>query len=157
MVRDNNWDVGVEMEERKSVPVAIKVKTEVFQEQELKEYFLEEEGQVVRIGEVLYIRYNEVMEGIEEKVPVTMKILPDGSVQLIRAGDVRMRLKFEYQKALETNYQTPFGVMWIKTFTNNIRVSLKDRPFSGNVVIDYDLYGGEEKIGVYHLELSFTA
>lgn len=145
------------MEERKSIPVAIKVKTEVFQHNELKEYFLEEEGQVVRIGEALYIRYEEVMEGIEKPVPVTMKILPDGSVQLIRAGEVRMRLKFDYQKEIETNYQTPYGTMGIKTFTNNIRVSLKDRPFSGNVLIDYDLFGGNEKLGVYHLELSFTA
>lgn len=145
------------MEERKSIPVAIKVKTEVFQHNELKEYFLEEEGQVVRIGEALYIRYEEVMEGIEKPVPVTMKILPDGSVQLIRAGEVRMRLKFDYQKKIETNYQTPYGTMGIKTFTNNIRVSLKDRPFSGNVLIDYDLFGGNEKLGVYHLELSFTA
>ncbi|MGX7024708.1 DUF1934 domain-containing protein [Vagococcus hydrophili] len=145
------------MEERKSVPVMIQVKTEVFQENETREFFLEEEGQVVRVGESLYIRYNEVMEGVESPVPVTMKIMPDGSVQLIRAGEVRMKLKFDYQKSNETNYQTPFGVMWIKTFTNNLRVSLKDQPFSGSVQIDYDLFGGDEKIGVYHLELNFTA
>lgn len=74
------------MEERKSIPVIIKVKTEVFQENELKEFFMEEEGQIVRIGEVLYIRYNEQLEGVDNKVSVTMKILADGSVQLIRAG-----------------------------------------------------------------------
>lgn len=145
------------MEERKSVPVMIQVKTEVFQENETREFFIEEKGQVVRIGEVLYIRYNEVMEGVDSPVPVTMKIMPDCSVQLIRAGEVRMKLKFDYQKPNETHYQTPFGVMWIKTFTTNLRVSLKDQPFSGSVQIDYDLFGGEEKIGVYHLELNFTA
>lgn len=145
------------MEERKSIPVMIKVKTEVFQENELREFFLEEEGQIVRIGEVLYIRYNERLEGIEDKVSVTMKILADGSVQLIRSGEIRMKLKFDYQKYNETNYQTPFGTMIINTFTNNLRVSLKDQPDSGQVVIDYDLFGGDEKIGVYHLELNFTA
>ncbi|MBO0476385.1 DUF1934 domain-containing protein [Vagococcus sp. DIV0080] len=145
------------MEERKSIPVMIKLKTEVFQENEFKEFFLEEEGQIVRIGEVLYIRYKELLDGVDNKVSVTMKILADGSVQLIRAGEVRMKLKFDYQKYNETNYQTPFGNMIIRTFTNNIRVSLKDRPYSGQVTIDYDLYGGEEKIGVYHLELNFTA
>ncbi len=145
------------MEERKSIPVMIKLKTEVFQENEFKEFFLEEEGQIVRIGEVLYIRYNELLDGVDNKVSVTMKILADGSVQLIRAGEVRMKLKFDYQKYNETNYQTPFGNMIIRTFTNNIRVSLKDRPYSGQVTIDYDLYGGEETIGVYHLELNFTA
>ena len=145
------------MEERKSIPVMIKVKTEVFQENELREFFMEEEGQIVRIGEVLYIRYNEQLDGVDEKVSVTMKILADGSVQLIRAGDVRMKLKFDYQKRNETHYQTPFGTMWIHKFTNNIRVSFKERPYSGQVVIDYDLFGGDEKIGVYHLELDFTA
>ncbi|UDM79243.1 DUF1934 domain-containing protein [Vagococcus fluvialis] len=145
------------MEERKSIPVIIKVKTEVFQENELKEFFMEEEGQIVRIGEVLYIRYNEQLEGVDNKVSVTMKILADGSVQLIRAGDVRMKLKFDYQKHNETHYQTSFGTMWITTFTNNMRVSLKDRPYSGQVTIDYDLFGGDEKMGVYHLELNFTA
>lgn len=145
------------MEERKSVPVIIKVKTEVYQEGDFREFMIEEEGQIVRIGDVLYIRYNEFLEGVETKIPVTMKILADGSVQLIRAGEVRMKLKFDYQQFNETNYNTPFGMMWIKTFTNNIRVSLKDRPYSGQVTIDYDLYGGEEKIGVYHVELSFTA
>ena len=145
------------MEERKSIPVMIKVKTEVFQENELREFFMEEEGQIVRIGEVLYIRYNEQLEGVDEKVSVTMKILADGSVQLIRAGEVRMKLKFDYQKYNETNYETPFGTMWIKTFTNNIRVSLKDRPYSSQVIIDYDLFGGDEKIGVYHLDINFTA
>ena len=145
------------MEERKSVPVIIKVKTEVYQEGDFREFMIEEEGQIVRIGDVLYIRYNEFLEGVETKIPVTMKILADGSVQLIRAGEVRMKLKFDYQQFNETNYNTPFGMMWIKTFTNNIRVSLKDRPYSGQVAIDYDLYGGEEKIGVYHVELSFTA
>lgn len=134
----------------------IQVKTEVFQENELKEYYFEEKGQVIRIGDALYVRYEEIMEGVDTPVPVTLKINPDGSVQLIRAGDVRMRLTFAYQEERETAYHTPYGAMQIRTFTNKMRVSLKDLPFSGEVTVDYDLFGGSEKIGVYHLSLKFT-
>lgn len=145
------------MEERKSVAVAIKVKTEVYQQEEFKEYFFEVEGQMVRIGEVLYLRYEEIMEGIDTPIPVTLKILPDGEVTLIRAGEVRMKLQFAYQERKETQYSTPFGMMSIMTETNKIRVSLKDKPDSGRIQIDYDLFAGDEKLGVYHLDIEFTS
>ena len=41
------------------------------------------------------------------KSPVTIKLVPDGHVQLIRAGEMRMRLKFGYKERLETAYRTP--------------------------------------------------
>lgn len=145
------------MQDRKSIPVEIKIRTEMFQNDEMNEHFVEVTGQMVRIGEVLYLRYEEVLEGVETPVPVTLKILPDGKVELIRAGDLRMKLRFHYQESQETHYKSPYGTLYISTYTNNIRVSLKDRPYSGQVVIDYDLFAGEEKLGVYHLDLTFTA
>ncbi|MGO2083320.1 DUF1934 domain-containing protein [Vagococcus sp.] len=145
------------MEERISVPVEIKIKTEVFQENELVEHVVEVSGKMVRIGEVLYLRYDEKMEGVDSEIPVTLKILPDGKVELIRAGELRMKLRFHYQSRQETAYKSPFGQLDIATYTNNIRVSLKDRPYSGRVLVDYDLFAGADKLGVYHLDLSFTA
>ena len=99
----------------------------------------------------------EVQEETGQEVPVTIKIIPDGHVQLIRAGEMRMRLKFGYKERLETAYKTPYGMILIQTFTNELHVSLKDRPASGNIVIAYDLFMGEEKLGEYHLTLDFTA
>ena len=136
--------------------VSIQLKTIVNQENEKKEFFFDLIGQIVKIGDTLYIRYKEELEG-ERPTSVTIKVEPDGKIQLIRAGELRMRLKFAYQERLETTYKTPYGLFQITTFTKNLRFSLKDQPVSGTILIDYDLFSQNEKIGEYHLELEFTA
>ena len=109
------------------------------------------------MGDTLYIRYKEELLEDTEPTPVTIKIEPDGHVQLIRVGELRMRLRFGYQEKLDTSYRTPYGLLQISTFTHNLRVSLKDQPMSGKILVDYDLYSQTERIGEYHLELEFTA
>ncbi len=144
------------MDLTKGVPVAIRLKTEVTQNNELKEFLFELSGQVVKMGDTLYIRYKEVQED-QSEVPVTMKLLPDGTIQLIRSGEMRLRLKFVYREKADTSYQTPYGVMFFSTYTNNLHFSLKDQPTSGKVSIDYDLFTAGDKIGEYKLSLEFTA
>lgn len=140
------------------VPVSIQLKTIVQQGNEQKDFFFDLEGQLVKMGDTLYIRYKEeLLEDTEPTPPVTIKIEPDGHVQLIRAGELRMRLRFGYQEKLDTSYRTPYGLLQISTFTHNLRVSLKDQPMSGKILVDYDLYSQTERIGEYHLELEFTA
>lgn len=142
------------------IPIAIQLQTEIFQNGQLDEHFFDVPGQFVQIGDSLYLRYQEPVkkeDGTQESINVTFKIEPDGSVQLIRADEHRMRLRFSYQEENFTNYRTPFGILQIRTVTNNLRVTLKDRPASGNVLIDYELYAGRERLGVYHLRLKFTA
>ena len=128
------------------VPVSIQLKTIVQQGNEQKDFFFDLEGQ-----------YKEELLEDTEPTPVTIKIEPDGHVQLIRAGELRMRLRFGYQEKLDTSYRTPYGLLQISTFTHNLRVSLKDQPMSGKILVDYDLYSQTERIGEYHLELEFTA
>ncbi|EPX3603896.1 DUF1934 domain-containing protein [Enterococcus faecalis] len=139
------------------VPVSIQLKTIVQQGNEQKDFFFDLEGQLVKMGDTLYIRYKEELLEDTEPTPVTIKIEPDGHVQLIRAGKLRMRLRFGYQEKLDTSYRTPYGLLQISTFTHNLRVSLKDQPMSGKILVDYDLYSQTERIGEYHLELEFTA
>ena len=139
------------------VPVSIQLKTIVQQGSEQKDFFFDLEGQLVKMGDTLYIRYKEELLEDTEPTPVTIKIEPDGHVQLIRAGELRMRLRFGYQEKLDTSYRTPYGLLQISTFTHNLRVSLKDQPMSGKILVDYDLYSQTERIGEYHLELEFTA
>ena len=124
------------------VPVSIQLKTIVQQGNEQKDFFFDLEGQLVKMGDTLYIRYKE-------------ELLED--TELIRAGELRMRLRFGYQEKLDTSYRTPYGLLQISTFTHNLRVSLKDQPMSGKILVDYDLYSQTERIGEYHLELEFTA
>jgi uncharacterized beta-barrel protein YwiB (DUF1934 family) len=140
----------------KGIPVAIRLKTEVTQNNELQEFLFELSGQVVKMGDTLYIRYKEVQED-QSEVPVTMKLSPDGTIQLIRSGEMRLRLKFVYREKADTSYQTPYGVMFFSTYTNNLHFSLKDQPTSGKVSIDYDLFTAGDKIGEYKLSLEFTA
>ncbi|EOL42206.1 hypothetical protein RV11_GL001507 [Enterococcus phoeniculicola] len=145
------------MDLTQGMPVSIQLATKVIQNNEVQDFYFDLTGQVVKIADTLYIRYKEIQEDTGEEVPVTIKVTPDGRIQLIRAGEMRMRLKFGYQERLETNYRTPYGMLTIHTFTKNLRFSLKDRPVSGKIVIDYDLYMVEDKIGEYHLTLDFTA
>lgn len=144
------------MDLSQGTPVSIQLKTVVDQAGEKKNFYFDLEGQIVKIGDTLYIRYKEEQEE-GEPIPVTIKVEPDGKIQLIRAGGLRMRLKFAYQERLETSYKTPYGLFQITTFTRNLRFSLKDQPVAGSILIDYDLYSQAEKIGEYHLELEFTA
>ena len=134
------------MERSNGTPISIKLRTKVQQHGEQQDFFFDLKGQMVKIGDTLYIRYQEVQEGTDKEVPVTIKLMPDGHVQLIRAGEMRMRLKFGYRERLETNYKTPYGMIQVETFTT-----------AGKVLIDYDLFMGPEKLGEYYLTLDFTA
>lgn len=145
------------MEQSQGTPISIKLRTKVYQNGEHQEFFFDLKGQMVKIGDTLYIRYQEIQENGQEAIPVTIKLMPDGHVQLIRAGEMRMRLKFGYRERLETTYRTPYGMLQIETFTKELHVSLKDRPTAGNVMIEYDLFMGPEKVGEYYLTLDFTA
>lgn len=144
------------MELKNGLPVSIKLATKVTQQQTTEDFYFELAGQLVTIGDTLYIRYQEVQED-GQKIPVTIKIMPDGAVQLTRSGDMRMRLKFIYREMVNTSYNTPYGTMLFSTYTKNLRVSLKDRPASGEIVIEYDLYMADEQIGNYQINLDFTA
>lgn len=144
------------MELKNGLPVSIKLATKVTQHQTTGDFYFELAGQLVTIGDTLYIRYQEVQED-GQKIPVTIKIMPDGAVQLTRSGDMRMRLKFVYREMVNTSYNTPYGTMLFSTYTKNLRVSLKDRPASGKLVIEYDLYMADEQIGNYQINLDFTA
>lgn len=141
---------------KNGTPVQIQLQTEIYQDGDKQEHFFDVEGQLVKMGSAIYLRYEESEEG-NSPIPVTIKIEADGTVQLIRASETRTRLRFNYQKENHSNYRTPYGMMEVRTFTNNLRVTLKDQPTSGQVSIDYDLYAGDEKLGVYHLRLAFTA
>ena len=144
------------MELKNGLPVSIKLATKVTQHQTTEDFYFELAGQLVTIGDTLYIRYQEVQED-GQKIPVTIKIMPDGAVQLTRSGDMRMRLKFVYREMVNTSYNTPYGTLLFSTYTKNLRVSLKDRPASGKLVIEYDLYMADEQIGNYQINLDFTA
>ncbi|MFV0557916.1 MAG: DUF1934 domain-containing protein [Enterococcus sp.] len=144
------------MELKKGIAVTIKLATKVTQQNESQEFLFDLTGQLVKMGDTLYLRYKEVQEAGAE-IPVTIKLLPDGTIHLTRAAEMRLKLKFAYKERVETTYKSPYGMMFFSTFTKNLHVSLKDQPTSGSVYLEYDLYTGEEKVGEYQISLEFSA
>ena len=71
------------------IPAKIKVQTKVTQNNETEDFVFDLPGQVVKMGDTLYIRYKEIQQDGQE-VPVTVKVMPDSQVQLIRSGETRM-------------------------------------------------------------------
>ncbi|GAA2905921.1 DUF1934 domain-containing protein [Enterococcus pseudoavium] len=137
------------------IPAKIKVKTKVTQNNETEDFVFDLPGQVVKMGDTLYIRYQEIQPDGQE-IPVTVKVTPDSQVQLIRSGEARMRMRFAYREKIETSYKTQYGMFIISTYAEKLHISLKDRPFSGLITIDYSLYMKEEKVGDYQMVLEFT-
>lgn len=141
---------------KNGTPVSINLQTKVTQQGQTQDFFFDIEGQIVTIGDTLYIRYEELQEN-GESIPVTIKVMPDGGVQLTRSGEMRLKLKFVYRETVKTSYRTPYGEMVFGTYTRNLHVSLKDRPTSGKILIEYDLFMADELVGNYLIDLAFTA
>lgn len=144
------------MEVKNGQKIAIHLETQMTQQGQNEKFVLDVPGQLVKIGTTIYIRYAEIAE-TGEKIPVTVKIQPEGPVQIMRGKETHSRLKFLYETTLSMPYPTPYGVFTIESFTKNLHFSLKDKPFSGTLMLDYDLFLQNEKLGSYEMRLSFTA
>nr|WP_034526555.1 DUF1934 domain-containing protein [Secundilactobacillus oryzae] len=138
------------------VPAVIHLQTVTIQDGEQSDYVLDVEGRLVQIGETLYLRYQEMNEEEDSPATVTLKILPNGDVQLTRNGDNRSRLFFSDGKRVQAQYKTPYGLLAIDTVTPSLKLQFNDTPFGGSVSIDYFLYAGEELLSEHKIRLQFT-
>ncbi|GEP19647.1 DUF1934 domain-containing protein [Pediococcus argentinicus] len=139
------------------VPVEIHLETFIDQEGEQTHLVFDEPGQLFKMGESIYLRYQEVDEESQKSIPVTLKIEGNGNVQLTRDGDAKVKLRFADGKRIEARYRTPYGMFPVETVTPMLDVRLRDRPFAGMVNINYQLFAGEQLLGNYKIRLQFTA
>lgn len=139
---------------KNGLPAEIKMETSYVQNGETHHHSFEEKGRVVYMNSSYYIRFEEAHE--LGTVPVTIKINPDGVVQLIRRGEQTTRFVFDSDQETESNYRTPAGIIPLTVTTDDIRVSYYDRPFAGRIWVDYSLSANQQKIGDYHIRLRFT-
>ncbi|WP_368645300.1 DUF1934 domain-containing protein [Alkalibacterium putridalgicola] len=139
---------------KNGLPAEIKMETTYVQNGETHHHSFEENGRVVYMNSSYYIRFEEAHE--LGSVPVTIKINPDGVVQLIRRGEQTTRFVFDSDQKTESNYRTPAGIIPLTVTTDDIRVSYYDRPFAGRIWVDYTLSANHQKIGDYHIRLRFT-
>lgn len=136
------------------MPAEVKMETSYEQNGETHHHSFEQQGRVVYMNHSYYIRFEE--EHAEEAIPVTIKVNPNGVVDLIRYGEATTRLSFDSENATQTQYKTPAGIMQLRVETENLKVSYYDRPFAGRVDVDYALYLDEQILGTYRIRLRFT-
>ncbi|WP_080145730.1 DUF1934 domain-containing protein [Marinilactibacillus piezotolerans] len=137
------------------MPAEIVMNSSFVQNGETHHHKFEEKGRIVYMNNSYYIRYEEKHPG-EPDVPVTVKINPNGTVNLIRRGEFLTRLTFNSEEKTETQYKTPAGIMPIRIETEDLKISYYDRPFAGRVSVNYELYFDEELLGSYQIRLRFT-
>lgn len=103
-----------------SIPVGIHLTTHTVQDGQTSDYALDVEGQIVQIGETIYLRYQEP-ESDEQpsSVPVTIKFLPNGDVSLTRNGENRLRMHFSAGKRVRATYRTPYAWCQLKLWHLN--------------------------------------
>lgn len=102
----------------------------------------EDEVEVVTSGNYLqkdgkhYIRYEEVIEGMEGTIQNLIK-LDENSMEVTRKGITNTHMIFEKNKKNETYYNTPFGNLLIGISATNIDV--KDCTEQIDVTVQYAL------------------
>lgn len=148
------------MDLTQGLPVSIHLETYVTQDGETASHVFDEPGTAVQIGDTLYLRYKEINSAENTAYPVTMRLRPNGTVQLTRGSesdDTHLRLHFENERRVVTRYRTPYGVMPVETVTPRLDIDVEDDPFRGEVYIEYELFGAGNSLGNYRLRLQFSA
>jgi len=136
------------------LPAEVVMETTSKQQDDYNHHLFEDIGRVVYMNDSYYIRYEEDFNG--ERVPVTIKILSDGKVDLIRQSTPVTRLHFDNEKPTMTQYKTPAGIMHLEVVTNDLKIGYYDQPFAGRVKIEYSLYVGGQLLGDHKILLRFT-
>lgn len=137
------------------VPIKINLTTTIKQPEQSEKFTFSENGQAVYIGDTLYLRYQESAED-GTKVPVTMKIKADNTIQLHRHGQADLRLLFDVNNKGLSKYRTPAGLLDIKVSTKRLISKIEQKPLNGQVIIDYDLAVGGQYVGNYNIQLQFA-
>lgn len=136
------------------IPVKVKVQTHIEQDGKSESFSFNEPGQFFQMGDTSYIRYQETNP--LGKVPVTVKLAADGTVQLRRHASADLRLVFDLQQPMLTKYRTPAGLIDIITETKMVNFNYQTDPVNGTLAIDYELVTGEEIVGQYKIRLQFV-
>ncbi|HDA6815195.1 TPA: DUF1934 domain-containing protein [Staphylococcus aureus] len=97
-----------------------------------------------------FIRYVEQIE--DATVNVTIKV-DDGSVKLIRKGDINMNLHFVEGQTTTTFYDISAGQIPLEVKT--LRILHFVSGDGGKLKIHYELYQDNEKMGSYQYEINY--
>lgn len=146
------------MTEKSSLPIKVHLETQITQEGQVESHSFDEDGQLVKMGDSLYIRYIEHVD--QQAIAVRFKIDATGRVQLTRGAskdETQLLLYFKEAEQMASVYQTQYGKLPVVTITNQLVWTIKDQPLSGELVVQYQLEISQQVVGDYKLRLIFTA
>ena len=116
------------MSKKESFPVNVHVETVHCQEQEKDEYVEDFHGELIRIGDKQYLRYQEELSD-EERAEVIFKFDSNKEIQLTRKLEhQKLRLVFRPGERTLAHYQTPYGNIPLETEVQQIDLFLEDDP-----------------------------
>ena len=138
----------------KGKPARIILETTIFQEEEVFQNGFDEMGRIVSMNNNYYLRFVE-KDGVQE-VPTTIKISPEGNVNITRHAKHRTHLKFNDEADTYTNYQTPAGLLKLRVETKRMDLTYQSSPFAGEIEIDYLIHANDTVLGSYQIRLRFT-
>lgn len=119
--------------------------------QELKIELVSEGKYYVKDG-TQYIVYEESELTEMKGVTMVIKVLPGGSVLLLRLGKLRQRQEFHKGKVTYSQYETPVGTFDVKMKTYECRADLQDG--IGTIYLGYDVH--IEEISSMYTQLTIT-
>ncbi|MHA8110648.1 YwiB family protein [Lactobacillaceae bacterium Melli_B4] len=133
------------------------LETKVSQEEDHSDFVYDVDGQLARVGNLFYLRYQEEDPQTGKKVPVTFKFDDNGEVRLTRAAENRLQVRFAQGKKMTARYHTPYGAMKMDAETLMLGYQYQDDPARGQLQVDYRLYSGADLLGDYKIRLQFSA
>lgn len=138
----------------KGTQMEYRLETIIEQEGERQIFLFEGSGQIVRMGEWLYLRYQE--EGTDNKV--TIKLSQAGKMTIIRraGNELSSRMSFETSGKGSALLPTPAGMLEMETTTHRLFQQYQEKPFAGTVQLDYTIGNADQLLGKYGISLHFT-
>ncbi|MBS4178013.1 DUF1934 domain-containing protein [Lederbergia citrea] len=122
-------------------------------DQENETYELWAEGSYVQKQGQSYLMYEEIQE--EGNIRTTVRMGEDEAL-ILRGGAIKMRLPLSLSETLPGSYDGGFGSLSITTKTHNLLYDRNESDGSGRFLAAYDLLAGDQLIGEYKLEFTYT-
>ncbi|MDR2834568.1 MAG: DUF1934 domain-containing protein, partial [Streptococcaceae bacterium] len=108
-------------------------------------------GQLFEKSGSYFLKYEEAIQIDELNHPtqVLIKILSDDSLEIVRTGASRLKLRFILGEDVQSAIQSAHGPMALITKTNKLIHQ------NGKLSLDYQLFSNGELLGDYHFRLNY--
>ncbi|CAM4170192.1 YwiB family protein [Lederbergia lenta] len=120
-------------------------------DQENETFELWVEGSLFRKQDHTYLTFEEVQENGSVRTTVRMG---EEEALILRGGSIKMRLPFILNEKQPGSYDGGYGSLAVTVHTHTLQFEHnEDR---GRFIVDYDLLTGDQLVGEYNLEFTYT-